>query len=510
MMKKRGRGGGAFNNSKRAKTLSSNNNYDNKNKQHFAFNKSDDEILSESSDEDSDNDDHVIDKGGDHDDFFLSDEPDDVNETAQEKRIRLAKSLLGKIQDEEDQGNEKDTNEAVAERLHTKALGLAGRLVRRVAETFQNKIQDKWSLNHKFYRGHNGSLTAVTFGKDDNTFWTSSKDCSIIRWNINGKKEKKYPGRKANRQEIKQKGGAKKSIPVGHYDEILTLAASDDGRFLVSGGRDRVLHIWDATTNEILDTFKGHRDIITSICFQKKSRTLFSGSFDRSIKIWNLDEMTFVDTLFGHQSYVLSLDCLRKERPISGGDDHTLHLWKIESDSQLIFRGHRRSMDAVVMLDEQNFISGSQDGAIAIWNINKKKPVYRLENAHTIHDSDNNGVDGSINSSKKILGTASTSLDASLPCWINCLSMFPASDLLASGSNDGYVRFWHANLSERSIKEVGKVKVPGFVNSLSFSPSGKYLVAAIGREHKLGKWSRLKDVRNGVMVIEIPNLGLKD
>ena len=89
--------------------------------------------------------------------------------------------------------------------------------------------------------------------------------------------------------------------------------------------------------------------------------------------------MTYVDTLFGHQSYVLSLDCLRKERPISGGDDRTLHLWKVESDSQLIFRGHTQSMDTVAMLDDQNYISGSQDGTIALWNINKKKPIFRLQ-----------------------------------------------------------------------------------------------------------------------------------
>ena len=197
----------------------------------------------------------------------------------------------------------------------------------------------------------------------------------------------KYPGRKANRQERKQKGGAKKSIPIGHFDEILALAASDDGKYLVSAGRDRVLHIWNAITNELIDSFRGHRDVVTSLCFQKKSRTLFSGSYDRSIKIWNLDEMTYVDTLFGHQSYVLSLDCLRKERPISGGDDRTLHLWKVESDSQLIFRGHTQSMDTVAMLDDQNYISGSQDGTIALWNINKKKPIFRLQNAHTVEES---------------------------------------------------------------------------------------------------------------------------
>ena len=63
--------------------------------------------------------------------------------------------------------------------------------------------------------------------------------------------------------------------------------------------------------------------------------------------------------------------------------------------------------------------------------------------------------------------------------------MFPSSDLFASGSNDGYIRFWHADLVERSIKEVGKIAASGFVNCLSFSPTGKYLVAGIGREHRL-------------------------
>ena len=88
--------------------------------------------------------------------------------------------------------------------------------------------------------------------------------------------------------------------------------------------------------------------------------------------------------------------------------------------------------------------------------------------------------------------------------------MFPSSDLLASGSNDGYIRFWHADLNQRCIKEVGKIAVAGFINSLSFSPSGKYLVAAIGREHRLGNWSRLKSVRNGIVVAEMPDFGLKD
>ena len=86
---------------------------------HFNFNNSDDEILSESSDEEV----SVEGRGGGGgmkgDDFFLNDGgDDDVQETAQEKRIRLAKSLLSKVRDEEDVGSDVNVDEAVADRLH--------------------------------------------------------------------------------------------------------------------------------------------------------------------------------------------------------------------------------------------------------------------------------------------------------------------------------------------------------------------------------------------------------
>jgi ribosomal RNA-processing protein 9 len=44
----------------------------------------------------------------------------------------------------------------------------------------------------------------------------------------------------------------------------------------------------------------------------------------------------------------------------------------------------------------------------------------------------------------------------------------------------------------------------GFVNSLSFSKSGRYLIAGIGQEHRLGRWWRLQNVRNGIYIIHLP------
>jgi WD40 repeat protein len=31
----------------------------------------------------------------------------------------------------------------------------------------------------------------------------------------------------------------------GHFDEVMSLAISPNGKFLVSGGKDRIVRVWD-------------------------------------------------------------------------------------------------------------------------------------------------------------------------------------------------------------------------------------------------------------------------
>jgi ribosomal RNA-processing protein 9 len=41
------------------------------------------------------------------------------------------------------------------------------------------------------------------------------------------------------------------------------------------------------------------------------------------------------------------------------------------------------------------------------------------------------------------------------------------------------------------------------VNGLKFSADGSFLAAAIGQEHRLGRWWRMKEVKNGLCVIDL-------
>jgi ribosomal RNA-processing protein 9 len=55
---------------------------------------------------------------------------------------------------------------------------------------------------------------------------------------------------------------------------------------------------------------------------------------------------------------------------------------QVPEETQLVFRGHAASMDCCCFLTNGEFLSGSDDGSLALWNTIRKKPAYLARNAH--------------------------------------------------------------------------------------------------------------------------------
>lgn len=112
----------------------------------------------------------------------------------------------------------------------------------------------------KLKSGHRLPLTCCTISEDGLSLFTSSKDGSIIKWDtLTGKRLATCP--KLRSQNEKGKGRADEVD--GHTDEVLSLAVSTDGKWLVSGGKDRKVVLWDAKTMKWVKSFTGHKDAVT-------------------------------------------------------------------------------------------------------------------------------------------------------------------------------------------------------------------------------------------------------
>ncbi|KAG0367366.1 WD40-repeat-containing domain protein [Gamsiella multidivaricata] len=454
-----------------------------------------------------------------------------LNETPAQKRLRLAKNYIDTLQhagdDEIGYDAEDIDRDNIADRLKQDALEIQGRLHRHLAETFQFPINTQTAI--RTCRGHSLSTTSIAATENGLYAYSGSKDGSIIKWDLKtGKKLFVFPGGRKSVEGFK-----------GHTDHIICLAVSTDNQFLASGGKDKKINIWSVQDNKWLHCFKQqHKDTITGMSFRRgQNNQLYTVSSDRTVKLWNVDEMSYIETLFGHQDSITAVDSLAKEHCVStGGRDRTVRLWKIVEESQLVFRGGgfirpkrlskdepdqskmvttpgpdggvimkekkdpsflEGSMDCLAMIDEENFLTGGDSGTISLWNINKKKAVFSMPLAHGFHTQP---LDFSN-------GEAKPSGGVETPYWITALASLRYSDMFVSGSWDGTIRVWQIGKNMKNFSLISTIPVVGVVNDLQlYQPTlsiKTLLVAAIGQEHKLGRWLRIKPARNCMQIVEL-------
>lgn len=408
---------------------------------------------------------------------------DDPNETVEEKRLRFMRRYMNQmgvdmnagVDDDEDADEEaRDENERNNATLREGAMRSTGRATTYVADSVGESLQKSEIRSCK---GHALPPTCVALAAvDEATAVSGGKDSRVIVWDVEtGARTHTFKATDIAR-------GKKNPTKVaGHIGNILTVAVSDDGQIIASGGDDGLVRVWDARAGKIIESLRGHRGPIQGVAFRSGTRQLFSASRDRTVKIWDLNDMAYVETLFGHGGEVNAIDSLAKERAMSCGRDGTLRLYKVVEGSQLVFRrALTSSIDAIAMVSEQRFVSGGDDGAVCLWQMNKKKPTAFVASAH----------------------------GAGLGCeaWVSCVAAFRNTDLVVSGGGDGIVRFWKCEDKVPKLLPAGQLNVgPGFVNGIAVGERRRILVAAVGSEHRLGRWGRIRGAKNSVRIVSLAN-----
>jgi ribosomal RNA-processing protein 9 len=482
-------------------------------------------------------------------------------ETAAERRLRLAERYLENIREEVDEVGfdaEEIDRDLIAERLKEDVAESKGRLYRSIALELSFD-----QASHTLFRSNSETVTSVATCPP--YAYTASKDMCLIKWRLQdlpadqfpqkkGKKSKKPPPPPRRRPEkvafVKgNKNMAKDKSYRGHVDAILAVAASQDGKFVVTGGRDRRIVVWNAEDLKPLRVFTQHRDAVTGLVFRRGTNQLYTASKDRTLKVWSLDELAYVETLFGHQDEVVDVTALAQERCISvGARDRTARLWKVVEETQLVFRGGggekksrksekpqamEGSMDRVAQIDEEMFVTGSDNGSLSLWVLHKKKPICTIPLAHGLEEPlrpDEASAEQSPDSSI---------VPAPQPRWITALATIPYSDVVLSGSWDGQIRAWKVSSDKKRLEALGAVGIPrqekplltngfnyeehteqdqegspmvrGFVNDISVFERGERgkegvcIVAALGKEHRFGRWSKVHG-KNGAVVFEVPRI----
>nr|CAG4711507.1 unnamed protein product [Naegleria fowleri] len=420
---------------------------------------------------------------------------DEEELTAAEKRVLNAKQFLEnlKVYEEDKEEEEEfkrmmDGEDPIAQALKREALK-AKKQIPSMYHEYLEEIDFTEPSRVTFLKGHKKTPTCIVLNNSGSSSsnsplraFTGAKDGCIIHWDLTTQK--------------------KISITKKAHDncEILCCALSFDGSILATGGRDNKIRLWDTRTMKPIDVFEGHFKPVTCLAFQMGHQAnvnassnnssyafqLYSGSLDRTIKVWDARDLTFIDTLYGHESEVQGIDTMITPHAVSCGSDASLRYWKVEDETQLIFKNSasKYSVDCVKMLRENTYVSGSQDGSVSMWIKTKKKPIVHFENAH--------GGE-----------------------WISSVGALRFSDVVATGSCDGYLKLWRCDPNAKILQLKNNIPLQGFVNGIDFSSNGQFLTACIGQEHRLGRWFKKKEstttssnhalttVKNGIALVKL-------
>lgn len=78
--------------------------------------------------------------------------------------------------------------------------------------------------------------------------------------------------------------------------------------YLVSGGRDKTVKLWDAVTGQCLSTFSDHDNWVRSVCFHPSGQYILSVSDDRSMRVFDIARARCVRTIAdAHSQFVTAL-----------------------------------------------------------------------------------------------------------------------------------------------------------------------------------------------------------
>ncbi len=120
-----------------------------------------------------------------------------------------------------------------------------------------------------------------------------------------------------------------------HTNSVFALAFSGNGKYLLSGGRDAMLNVWDAQNNYILlHNIAAHNLHINAIAFNNNDEIFATASMDKTIKIWSASSFKLLKVLdkARHQLHSTSINKLmwhNEQKLLSVSDDRTAMMWDI-------------------------------------------------------------------------------------------------------------------------------------------------------------------------------------
>ncbi len=250
-----------------------------------------------------------------------------------------------------------------------------------------NPLQD---YSVRTFTGLNGGVTALQVLRNGTQFLSGSHDRTIRLWNINPEQ-----GQSPLVREF-----------TGHTGTVSVIQVLRNGTQFLSGSWGRMIRLWNINPEQgqapLVREFTGHTGQVIALQVLRNGTQFLSASGDRTIRLWNINpeqgQAPLVREFTGHTEVVTALQVLQNGTQfLSCSGVGMIRLWNInpeQGQAPLVREfitgdiiGDTGTVTALqVLRNGTQFLSGSWDGMIRLWNINPEQgqaPLVREFTGHT-------------------------------------------------------------------------------------------------------------------------------
>ncbi|MEM9004376.1 MAG: NB-ARC domain-containing protein [Cyanobacteria bacterium P01_F01_bin.86] len=295
----------------------------------------------------------------------------------------------------------------------------------------QIRLFDIWQNHYaRTLQGYSNQVLAVDFHPDNHWLVSGGIDGIVRLW-------------QASSTPISAPHGDRLKDAKATTAWIRSVAFSPDGKHLAVGCDDGYLSLWQADLAASLGHFKGHPSSILAVAWHGDWTLAIAGS-DCTMRIWDAATMTCQQVCEGHTSWIRAVAWASDgQRLASGSSDCTIRLWDIATGQSIeALVGHHQPILAIAWsIDDHWLASGSGDRTIRIWNAQNHQCIKQLE--------------GHVKPVKS-------------------LAFSPCGQTLASGSDDRTIRVWDLATGQTQLTLKGH---QGQVLSIAYASDGQLLVS---------------------------------
>ncbi|KAK6352593.1 hypothetical protein TWF730_009416 [Orbilia blumenaviensis] len=244
------------------------------------------------------------------------------------------------------------------------------------------------------------------------------------------------------------------------------------GQYILTGGQDRKIHLFNSTTTSHIQTYDSHGYEILSLTVSPDNSRFASVGGDKSAFLWDVTTAKTLKRFSGHYARINACGFNHDASVlVTGGFDATVRLWDVKSNSNkpiMVWEEARDSVTSLVVGDGE-VITGSVDGKLRRYDlrmgrINVDVIGYPITSVSETRDGNAvlvSSLDETVRLMDKASGGCLMSYKGHRNREFRVASAFVMVDsYVVSGSEDGWVWAWDILEGKCVVKEAahaGKV-----------------------------------------------------